>query len=136
MEAYVITIGIFVVVVIGTVYVLPPAKKFINAHTTVAERTVLYDLAHEAVLFAESNFPALDGAAKMGEAIKYADAELARMHIPLTVKAIQGIIEQAYAAAKKSGILALYKAPALAKTPATVAEAPTVPPRVPEGTNG
>ncbi|MDE2101526.1 MAG: phage holin [Patescibacteria group bacterium] len=111
MEAYVIATVIFVLVVLVTSYVLPPAKKYIDTHTSSAERTIIYDVAHEAVLFTEQNFPALEGAAKMVEASKYVNAELERLHIPLTAQTIEGIVEQAYAGAKKSGILELYHLP-------------------------
>lgn len=98
-------------------FVAPRVTKFYMAHTTAEQRAILTTLAEAAIPFIERAFPALDGPAKMQEAIAWVNNELTKLGIPLSAADIEAALEKAYADAKAKGILAVYAKPAPAPAP-------------------
>ena len=100
----------------------PRVAKWYQAHTTVAERSILAGLAQGAVLLVEKNFPQVADALKAEKAFAYVDKWLKSKGLGFTVEEIQAEIEKAWSAYKGSGTLALYHEAAPPEpTPATPA---------------
>ena len=95
----------------------PAVARWLRAHTTLQERTILEGLARDAVQYAEQFASSPAGTAKRQQALQYVQHALSARGVNIDVQEILGAIQSAYAAAKTSGALA-----ASAPVPAPVAQ--------------
>ena len=102
----------------GAVAALGFVLKYLQTHTNSKTLQTLAGLASSAVPFIERAYGELGGAAKMAKAVAFVNAELTRLHIPLSAADIEAAIERAYAEAKASGVLDVYNSTTPAPAPA------------------
>lgn len=106
--------------VAGVLALIGFGMKFLQTHTNSKVLSTLEGLAASAVPLVERLYPALSGASKMKAAVDFVDSQLTKLHIPLNTSDIEAAIEKAYAEAKASGVLAVYKQPTPSPAPAPV----------------
>ncbi|MDE3095776.1 MAG: hypothetical protein KGK07_07230 [Chloroflexota bacterium] len=95
-------------------YVAPRAVRWLDAHTTAQQRTLLGSAARDAVLWAEQ-FAGPAGNAKFQAAVARLNVLLGRYGF--TAAEIEGAVQAAWAAAKAQGLL---NAPAQPAAPPAV----------------
>jgi hypothetical protein len=70
-------------------------KRWFEQHTALNERQIVYQIASEAVIFAERAFENLSGSGKLDAAIRYAESALTRKGVPIDPQELRATIEQA-----------------------------------------
>jgi hypothetical protein len=69
--------------------------RWLEHHTTLNQRQIVYQIASEAVMFAERAFVNLSGSGKLDEAIRYAESAMTRKGILISPEELRASIEQA-----------------------------------------
>ncbi len=86
---------------------LPKIETYINAHVSAQTQQVILELGAEAFAYAETVYRHKGGAEKLGEAIRYFNANMSRYGLSnLTAEAIRAAIEKAWLEDKRKEQLA------------------------------
>jgi LL-H family phage holin len=89
------------VVAAGIHALINKTRDWLNHHTTLAQRQVIQQVAHEAVVLAEQAFRDLNGQGKLTEAAAYVQSVLQRQGIQVSDTEIRAAIENAVRQARQ-----------------------------------